>query len=105
MGCALARGGYVAGDRSGPSCRPGEEQRACRRVDLRSNKCLTCHSWANYKRSGATKISQTHFADRDFSVRANIAGSRYVCTQCHVPQVNAPVLVGNRFEPVEAIRQ
>ncbi len=74
-------------------------------VNLKVNKCLTCHSWANYKKSGATKISQTHFQDRERSVRANIAGTRYFCTQCHVPQVNAEPLVDNAFEPVEAIKQ
>lgn len=74
-------------------------------INLKSNKCLTCHSWANYKESGATKISQTHFQDRELSVRANVAGTRYVCTQCHVPQVNARPLVDNQFEPVDAIKQ
>jgi cytochrome c-type protein NapB len=74
-------------------------------VNLKSNKCLTCHSWANYKEAGATKISQTHFRDRELSVRANVAGTRYFCTQCHVPQVNARPLVENQFEPVDAIKQ
>ena len=27
-------------------------------INVKSNKCLTCHSWANYKEAGATKISQ-----------------------------------------------
>jgi len=35
------------------------------KITLKFNKCLTCHSWKNYKRYGATKISQTHFEDRD----------------------------------------
>jgi cytochrome c-type protein NapB len=30
-------------------------------ITSKYNKCLTCHSWNNYKQSGATKISQTHF--------------------------------------------
>ena len=74
-------------------------------INRKSNKCLTCHSWSNYKEAGATKISQTHFQDRERSVRANVAGTRYFCTQCHVPQVDAPPLVDNTFQPVEAIRQ
>lgn len=69
-----------------------------------SNKCLTCHSWANYREAGATKISQTHFADRDENLLANIAPRRYFCTQCHVGQTDAKPLVGNTFEPVKAIR-
>lgn len=74
-------------------------------INLKSNKCLTCHSWSNYKEAGATKISQTHFQDRERSIRANVAGTRYFCTQCHVPQVNAQPLVDNQFEPVDAIKQ
>jgi cytochrome c-type protein NapB len=73
------------------------------RINLKFNKCLTCHSWANYKAAGATKISQTHFEDRDKNVHANIAARRYFCTQCHVPQVDAKPLVENTFEPVQAI--
>ncbi len=75
------------------------------RIDLKSNKCLTCHSWANYKEARATKVSQTHFQDRDRAVRANIAGTRYFCTQCHVSQKLAKPLVDNTFEPIEAVRQ
>ena len=38
------------------------------RINLKFNKCLTCHSWANYKEAKATKISQTHFEDREGQV-------------------------------------
>ena len=75
------------------------------KVDLKSNKCLTCHSWANYREANATKISQTHFADRDGDVLANVAPLRYFCTQCHVPQMDTRPLVENTFEPVKAIQQ
>ena len=73
------------------------------KINQKFNKCLTCHSWANYKEAGATKISQTHFADRDANVLANVSARRYFCTQCHVPQVNAKPLVENTFEPIQAI--
>jgi len=73
------------------------------KINQKFNKCLTCHSWANYRESGATKISQTHFEDRDANVLANISARRYFCTQCHVPQVNAKPLVENTFEPIQAI--
>jgi len=75
------------------------------RIEINSNKCLTCHSWANYRESDATKISQTHFADRDENVLANVAPRRYFCTQCHVAQMDTEPLVENTFEPVRAIRQ
>ncbi len=72
-------------------------------ISMKSNKCLSCHSWANAKESGATKISQTHFEDRDKNVLANVSARRYFCLQCHVPQVNAPALVENNFKPITAI--
>lgn len=73
------------------------------KVNLKFNKCLTCHSWANYKHSRATKISQTHFEDREGEVLANVSARRYFCPQCHVPQADAKPLVENEFEPVTAI--
>lgn len=75
------------------------------KINLKFNKCLTCHSWANYRTKGATKISATHFNDRDGGVLANVSGLRYFCTQCHVPQVDAPPLVENNFMPIRAIRE
>ena len=73
------------------------------KVNLKFNKCLTCHSWANYKQAKATKISQTHFEDREGEVLANVSARRYFCPQCHVPQVDAKPLVENEFQPVQAI--
>ena len=73
------------------------------RINLKSNKCMSCHSWSNYREANATKISQTHFESRDKNVLANVSARRYFCTQCHVPQVNAQPLVENSFEPVKAI--
>ena len=73
-------------------------------INLRSNKCQTCHSWANYKASGATKVSQTHFTDRDGNVLSNVSSRRYFCTQCHVPQVDVKPLVDNTYMPVEAFK-
>jgi len=75
------------------------------RINQKFNKCLTCHSWANYQESGATKISQTHFEDRDKHVLSNVSARRYFCTQCHVPQVDAPPLVENTFEPVKVLQK
>ena len=72
-------------------------------VNRNFNKCLSCHSWANYKEAGATKISQTHFEDRGRHVLANVSARRYFCTQCHVPQAEAEPLVENTFEPIRAI--
>ena len=73
-------------------------------IDIHHNKCLSCHSWANYRSSRATKISQTHFESRDGAILANVSARRYFCTQCHVPQVEAAPLVENEFAPVEALK-
>ena len=73
------------------------------RINLKSNKCMSCHSWSNYREAGATKISQTHFESREKHVLANVSARRYFCTQCHVPQVDAKPLVENEFTPVTAI--
>lgn len=72
-------------------------------INAKFNKCLSCHSWNNYKQSGATKISQTHFEDREKNVLANVSARRYFCTQCHVPQADAQPLVENTFQPIRAI--
>jgi cytochrome c-type protein NapB len=73
------------------------------RIDMNSNKCLSCHSWKHYREAGATKISQTHFEDRDKNVLANVSARRYFCTQCHVPQAGTEPLVENTFQPVKSI--
>ncbi len=73
-------------------------------INLNANKCLTCHSWANYKKANATKISPTHFRGRDGIELANVSARRYFCTQCHVPQANTQPLVGNSFESVELLQ-
>ncbi|EIJ43221.1 nitrate reductase cytochrome c-type subunit [Beggiatoa alba B18LD] len=73
-------------------------------ITLKFNKCLTCHSFQNSKQSGATKISITHFRDRDGVELDNVAPRRYFCTQCHVPQTDAKPLVENVFKPVEALQ-
>ena len=75
------------------------------KINKKFNKCLTCHSWSNYKDAGATKISQTHFSDRENNVLSNIAPRRYFCTQCHVPQVDAAPLVENTFNPLKTIKR
>jgi cytochrome c-type protein NapB len=62
------------------------------------NKCMDCHSWTRYKEFNATKVSLTHFKDRDGKELSNISPRRYFCTQCHVPQADAKPLVANTFK-------
>ncbi|MCL9773662.1 nitrate reductase cytochrome c-type subunit [Vibrio methylphosphonaticus] len=73
-------------------------------VSLNANKCLACHSWKNAKEMGATKISVTHYMNREDAVLADVSPRRYFCLQCHVPQADAKPLVNNDFERVDSLR-
>lgn len=73
-------------------------------INKKFNKCLTCHSWANAKESGATKVSLTHFTNRDGHGLANISAARYFCTQCHVPQADVKPLIENTFMPIKSLQ-
>lgn len=68
------------------------------------NSCLQCHSWKNASKWGATRISVTHFYDRDGKQLADVAPNRYFCLQCHVPQADTKLLKENTFEPVDALK-
>lgn len=73
-------------------------------VSLNANKCLSCHSWKNAKEMNATKISVTHYQNRDDQVLSDVSPRRYFCLQCHVPQADAKPLVENEFQRVDALR-
>lgn len=66
-------------------------------VDLKANRCLSCHDWTNAAERRAPTLSMTHYQDRDGNQLNEVSGSRWFCTQCHVPQANAPALVDNHF--------
>ncbi|WP_310620362.1 nitrate reductase cytochrome c-type subunit [Flexibacterium corallicola] len=68
-------------------------------VDLRANECLNCHDWSNAGSRKAPTLSMTHYTDRDGHQLDQVAGTRWFCTQCHVPQVDAQPLVENNFTP------
>lgn len=73
-------------------------------VNLNANKCLSCHSFKNAGEMGATKISVTHFVDREGTTLSDVSPARYFCLQCHVTQADAKPLVGNTFQPVDSLR-
>ncbi|MFH0262535.1 nitrate reductase cytochrome c-type subunit [Vibrio mediterranei] len=73
-------------------------------VSLNANKCLACHSWKNAKEMGATKVSVTHYQNREDAVLADVSPRRYFCLQCHVPQADAKPLIQNDFERVDSLR-
>ena len=71
------------------------------RVDLNSNKCLSCHSRKQTAQSQAPMISVTHYMDREGNFLADVSPRRYFCEQCHVVQTNATELVGNDFKDID----
>lgn len=68
-------------------------------IDLKVNQCLRCHEWPYSDQEKAPKISDLHYIDRNGVRQDTVNGNRYVCTQCHVPQVDAKPLVENKFRP------
>jgi cytochrome c-type protein NapB len=72
-------------------------------VDKNSNRCLLCHSRANAETFQAPMVSVTHFLDRDGQVLAAVSPRRYFCTQCHVVQTDARLLVPNDFRDVDEL--
>ena len=67
-------------------------------IDLRTNQCLSCHDWTNAGERNAPTLSMTHYMDRNGAQLDHVAGTRWFCNQCHVPQADAPALVENTFE-------
>jgi len=74
-------------------------------INTQSNKCLACHSWKNYRKAGATKISMTHFDTRDGQQLSDVSPRRYFCTQCHVNQADAKPLIENQFKAVDELSE
>lgn len=72
-------------------------------VDRNSNRCMVCHSRTGAEQFQAPMVSVTHFMDRDGQVLAQVSPRRYFCSQCHVVQTDAPVLVANDFLDVDQV--
>jgi cytochrome c-type protein NapB len=73
-------------------------------VTVSNNACMTCHDWPGNTRVNAPKISETHYVDRQGVRLDKVAGTRYFCQQCHVPQVDARPLVGNAFQNATQVK-
>ncbi|RDY65795.1 nitrate reductase cytochrome c-type subunit [Lysobacter soli] len=72
-------------------------------VGRNSNRCMLCHARANAEKFQAPPVSVTHYMDRDDQFLATISSRRYFCNQCHVVQTDAPLLVGNTFQTIDAV--
>lgn len=73
-------------------------------IDLRTNQCLSCHDWSLAAKNGAPTLSMTHYLDRDGRQTDTVAGTRWFCNQCHVPQAEAKELVENTFKPSQTVK-
>ncbi len=69
-----------------------------------NNACMTCHDWPGNVQYKAPKVSETHYVDRQGQRLDKVAGTRYFCQQCHVPQANAKPLVKNSFEDATQVK-
>ena len=66
-------------------------------IDLKVNKCLSCHNRLRVADSQAPMISVTHFMNRDGNFLADVSPNRYFCTQCHASQQSVKLLIENDF--------
>ena len=67
-------------------------------INLETNQCMDCHSAATYEKKKAPKLGDSHFVNRDGQKLPEGSAARHNCTQCHVPQVDAPPLVESTFQ-------
>lgn len=67
------------------------------KITLTKNRCLDCHSNANYREQEADKMSGSHFITRDGKRLKTLSPRRYFCKQCHVSQTNAKNLIENTY--------
>ncbi len=71
-------------------------------VTAKNNQCVSCHDnpalIGKHKKGLPTPMPESHYTDLRFApdkVTKKLIGSRYVCTQCHVPQADVEPLVEN----------
>ncbi|MCC4831524.1 nitrate reductase cytochrome c-type subunit [Shewanella sp. 1_MG-2023] len=72
-------------------------------IDLKVNKCMQCHARNSTGHSQAPMVSVTHYMDRENNFLASLSPRRYYCTQCHVSQLDAKILVENDFVDVKEL--
>lgn len=76
-------------------------------ITIKNNQCISCHGRETAKDMKAampnlTPIPDTHYRDlrsKDQHDLGHLAGARFNCVQCHVPQANVKPLVENNFAP------
>ena len=69
-------------------------------VTANANQCLGCHSPEVSPTTGATRVPESHFMDRDGKRTEGTSPRRYFCLQCHVQQTEVNPIVQNKFETI-----
>ena len=72
-------------------------------VNLNVNKCMSCHARKRTRMSQAPMVSVTHFKSWDGNFLAELSPTRYFCSQCHVVQTDAKLLVPNNFVDMDSL--
>ncbi len=70
-------------------------------ITREDNQCVDCHATDEGESGGPPPMPPSHYIDMRGApgvVRETIAGARFVCTTCHVPQATLSPLVGNAFD-------
>lgn len=93
---SVAAGGFGRAYRQQPPLVPHKVDGY--QVTSTNNACMNCHDWPGHIEAKAPKVSETHYVDRQGVRLDKIAGTRYFCQQCHVPQADAKPLVNNTFQ-------
>lgn len=67
-------------------------------ITLEENQCMSCHSREKFKEKNAPVVGDSHFINpATGQTLTKLSMARHNCVQCHVPQVDAPPLVENKF--------
>lgn len=69
-------------------------------VTRESNFCVACHATGSTDPADPPQVPESHLIDWRAApgvVRDSVAGARWVCTSCHVPQTDAQPIVGSTF--------
>lgn len=69
-------------------------------VSKNVNQCLGCHSPEVSPTTGAPRVPESHFLDRDGNRTDGTAPRRYFCLQCHVQQAEVDPIVQNKFDTI-----
>ena len=69
-------------------------------ITREANACVDCHGVAEKKPGEPTPLPPSHYVDlRPAPAKRGekVAGARWVCTACHLPQQDVKPLVGSPF--------